>query len=47
MTKAPIAMIILDGYGKRDEVTGNAVLQANTPNFDRYWNEFPHNQLKA
>lgn len=47
MTKAPIAMIILDGYGKRDEVTGNAVFQANTPNFDRYWNEFPHNQLKA
>lgn len=47
MSKTPIAMIILDGYGKRDEVTGNAVLQANTPNFDRYWNEFPHNQLKA
>ena len=47
MSKAPVAMIILDGFGKRDEVTGNAVAQAHKPNFDRYWNEFPHNQLKA
>lgn len=47
MEKAPVAIIILDGYGKRDEVTGNAVAQANTPNFDRYWNNYPHNTLKA
>lgn len=31
----------------RDEVVGNAVKQANTPNFDRYWNNYPHNQLTA
>ena len=47
MTKGPVALIILDGFGLRDEVKGNAVAQANTPNFDRYWNEFPHNTLKA
>ncbi|OPF88593.1 phosphoglycerate mutase (2,3-diphosphoglycerate-independent) [Vagococcus martis] len=47
MEKAPVAIIILDGYGKRDEVTGNAVAQANTPNFDRFWNNYPHNTLKA
>ncbi|MRH42040.1 2,3-bisphosphoglycerate-independent phosphoglycerate mutase [Aquibacillus halophilus] len=41
------ALIILDGYAIRDEVIGNAVKQANTPNFDRYWNQFPHNQLEA
>ncbi len=41
------ALIILDGFGLRDEVKGNAVKQANTPNFDRYWNKYPHNQLTA
>ncbi|GEM01244.1 2,3-bisphosphoglycerate-independent phosphoglycerate mutase [Halolactibacillus halophilus] len=41
------ALIILDGYALRDEVVGNAVKQANTPNFDRYWNTYSHNQLTA
>jgi 2,3-bisphosphoglycerate-independent phosphoglycerate mutase len=41
------ALIILDGFGLRDEVKGNAVKQANTPNFDRYWSQFAHNQLRA
>ncbi len=47
MTKRPVALIILDGFGIREEEHGNAVKQAHKPNFDRYWNEFPHNQLKA
>lgn len=47
MNKVPYALIILDGFAIRDEVKGNAVKAANKPNFDRYWNEFPHNQLKA
>jgi 2,3-bisphosphoglycerate-independent phosphoglycerate mutase len=41
------ALIILDGFGLRDEKEGNAVKQANTPNFDRYWKQYPHNQLTA
>lgn len=41
------ALIILDGFGCRDEVIGNAVKQAETPNFDRYWNTYAHNQLTA
>ncbi|MFB4167904.1 2,3-bisphosphoglycerate-independent phosphoglycerate mutase [Virgibacillus sp. JSM 102003] len=41
------ALIILDGFGIRDEKMGNAVRQANTPNFDRYWEKFAHNQLQA
>ncbi|SFD95785.1 phosphoglycerate mutase [Lentibacillus persicus] len=41
------ALIILDGYGMRNEAFGNAIKQANTPNFDRYWNQFAHNQLNA
>lgn len=43
----PIALIILDGFGLRDEVAGNAVVQAHKPNFDRYWKEYPHTQLGA
>lgn len=45
--KAPVALIILDGFGLRDETQGNAVAQAKKPNFDRYWNQYPHNTLMA
>lgn len=41
------ALIILDGFGIRDEEKGNAVKHAKKPNFDRYWNKYPHNQLTA
>lgn len=47
MSKSPKALIILDGFGLRDKVEGNAVAQAKKPNFDRYWNEFPHATLRA
>src|SRR5690606_17465202 len=47
MKKRPVALIILDGFGIREEVHGNAVKQAHKPNFDRYWNEYPHNLLTA
>ncbi|WP_335871626.1 2,3-bisphosphoglycerate-independent phosphoglycerate mutase [Bacillus sp. 2205SS5-2] len=47
MSKAPVALIILDGFACRDEVKGNAVSQAKKPNFDRFWNEFPHSTLTA
>lgn len=47
MSKKPYALIILDGFAIRDEEKGNAVKAANKPNFDRYWEEFPHQQLRA
>jgi len=47
MAKGPVALIILDGFACRAETSGNAVAQANKPNFDRYWNQFPHAQLIA
>ncbi|WP_096190196.1 2,3-bisphosphoglycerate-independent phosphoglycerate mutase [Evansella halocellulosilytica] len=47
MSKQPTALIILDGFALRDEEKGNAVAQANIPNFDRYWDEFPHSTLTA
>ncbi|MGM0881697.1 MAG: 2,3-bisphosphoglycerate-independent phosphoglycerate mutase [Bacillota bacterium] len=43
----PVALIILDGFGLRDDVTGNAVAQANKPNYDRYWSAYPHTTLTA
>src|SRR5690606_29374766 len=36
-----------DGFGLRDEKENNAVAQAHKPNFDRYWNEYPHTTLTA
>ncbi|MCT8140219.1 2,3-bisphosphoglycerate-independent phosphoglycerate mutase [Anaerobacillus sp. CMMVII] len=47
MSKKPVALIILDGFALRDETKGNAVAHAKKPNFDRYWNEYPHAQLMA
>ena len=44
MTKLA-ALIILDGFACREETHGNAVAQANKPNFDRYWNKYPHSTL--
>ena len=43
----PVALIILDGFGLRESTHGNAVAQANKPNFDKYWNTYPHTALTA
>ncbi len=47
MSKSPVALIILDGFGLREETKGNAVTQAKKPNFDRFWANYPHNTLTA
>ncbi|WP_042353960.1 2,3-bisphosphoglycerate-independent phosphoglycerate mutase [Bacillus rubiinfantis] len=47
MSKAPVALIILDGFGCRSEDKGNAVAQAKKPNFERLWSKFPHSHLRA
>ncbi|MFG0215244.1 2,3-bisphosphoglycerate-independent phosphoglycerate mutase [Brevibacillus porteri] len=43
----PVALLIVDGFALRNETHGNAVAQANKPNFDRYWNQYPHATLEA
>jgi bisphosphoglycerate-independent phosphoglycerate mutase (AlkP superfamily) len=45
--KGKVMVIVLDGWGYREEKEGNAIAQANKPNFDRYWNEYPHTLVKA
>ena len=42
-----LVLCILDGVGMRDEIKGNAFKQANKPNFDYLWNNFPHTLLEA
>ena len=45
--KKTILLTILDGCGLRDNNDGNAFMNADKPNFDRLWNEFPHSKLNA
>ena len=45
--KKPVVLTILDGYGLNDKVLGNAIVHANTPNFDFLWDEYPHSKLEA
>ncbi len=47
MAKKLTALVIMDGFGLSDAKEGNAVFEARTPNFDRYWNEYPHGQIHA
>jgi 2,3-bisphosphoglycerate-independent phosphoglycerate mutase len=42
MSKTPAMLVILDGFGWREETADNAVAQANKPNFDRLWAGCPH-----
>lgn len=47
MKHAPVALIILDGWGLREESRGNAVRLARKPNFDRLFETFPTTKISA
>jgi 2,3-bisphosphoglycerate-independent phosphoglycerate mutase len=40
--KQPTVLIILDGWGYREEIKDNAIANGNTPVWDRLWREAPH-----
>ncbi len=40
-------LVIMDGWGWREEVEGNAIRLARTPNLDRYADEYPWTLLEA
>lgn len=42
-----VLLLILDGWGLREEHTGNLIHTAHTPNFDSIWSRFPHTELEA
>jgi 2,3-bisphosphoglycerate-independent phosphoglycerate mutase len=44
---APVALVILDGWGLAEAGPGNAVSLAHTPVFDRLWREYDHTELTA
>lgn len=45
--RRPVMLVILDGWGWREEKADNAVRQAKTPVFDRLWNSCPHAFLRT
>ena len=38
----PVVLLILDGWGHREDPTDNALAQARLPHWRRLWNEAPH-----
>ncbi len=47
MSKKPVVLMILDGFGLTDKVDGNAVSAANKPNLDNILKKYPYTQLGA
>jgi 2,3-bisphosphoglycerate-independent phosphoglycerate mutase len=45
--RRPVMLVILDGWGWREEAADNAVLQARTPAFDRLWSSCPRAFLRT
>ena len=45
--RRPVMLVVLDGWGWRDDVANNAVRQAKTPTFDRLWASCPHGFLRT
>jgi 2,3-bisphosphoglycerate-independent phosphoglycerate mutase len=46
-THRPLALIIFDGWGYSESAENNAILAANTPNWDRMWATYPHTLINA
>ncbi len=47
MSKAPVALLIMDGFGINPSDYGNAIRAAKTPNLDRYFAEYPNTIIGA
>lgn len=47
LAAGPVALVVLDGWGLRDEEEHNAVARARTPVFDGLWRRYPRARLKA
>ena len=47
MKTTPVLLIILDGFGYREDTDHNAIALAHKPNFDRLWRDFPHTLINA
>ncbi|MGO4171471.1 2,3-bisphosphoglycerate-independent phosphoglycerate mutase [Bosea sp. TAF32] len=47
MPPRPVMLMILDGWGWREQSENNAIRLAKTPNFDRFWASCPHAFLRT
>ena len=47
MSKKPVMLMILDGFGTSSNNDGNAVVAANKPNYDRIIKKYPSTKLTA
>ena len=47
MHVTPVLLIILDGFGYREECDNNAICQARKPHWNFFWNSFPHTTIDA
>ncbi len=45
--RRPVMLVVLDGWGWREDIADNAVRQAKTPTFDRLWAHDPHGFLRT
>ena len=46
-TRIPTMLIILDGWGYREDTTNNAIANARKPFWDRIWKERPHTLINT
>lgn len=42
-----VILVVLDGWGHREEKEHNAIAEAETPYFDHLWTTYPHSLLEA
>jgi 2,3-bisphosphoglycerate-independent phosphoglycerate mutase len=47
MKLTPVLLIILDGFGYREECENNAICQARKPRWDALWSRYPHTTIDA
>ncbi|HHY70220.1 MAG TPA: 2,3-bisphosphoglycerate-independent phosphoglycerate mutase [Thermoanaerobacterales bacterium] len=47
MPKKPLMLMILDGWGLSPEKKANAILNANTPNYDKLIKQYPNTTLEV
>ncbi len=45
--RRPVMLVVLDGWGWREEIADNAIRQAKTPTFDRLWEAGPRAFLRT
>lgn len=43
----PTVLLILDGWGLSEVEQDNAIAEANTPNWDKLWSEYPHTAIRT